>query len=402
MAMRYQYTGLRRELSPVGRQASTNDIGEYRIFALPPGQYFISALYRAGQFGFNTVSNDRSGYAPTYYPSGTNIAEAQRVTIGVGQALSDINFALSPTHLARIAGTAVDSDGKPLVGAMVVMMETSAGLMAGMAGGQVRPDGSFSMAGVSPGDYTVQAMSSTGGLFGRAPEKVQAKITVAGEDILDLRLTGVKSSTATGRVILPQGTNINVSGFQLVASSSTPAIMNGPEMARMSEDSTFEMKVQPGNHLIRMNPQEAFANIRIRAVRLNGMDVTDSGIDVRPGEDLGGIEVELTTQLSDLSGFVSNARGENAKDYSIIVFSRDRQHWKFGSRYLGGGRPDQDGRFRVRSLPAGDYYAIALDYVEQGAGTDPEFLERIKDRATEFSLNDGETKTLSLKIVTGT
>lgn len=94
------------------------------------------------------------------------------------------------------------------------------------------------------------------------------------------------------------------------------------------------------------------------------------------------------------------ARGENVKDYSIVVFPRDRDHWGFASRYLGGGRPDQDGKYRVRNLPAGDYYAIALDYVEQGAGTDPEFLDRVKDRSREFSLNDAETKTLSLKLVT--
>jgi hypothetical protein len=71
------------------------------------------------------------------------------------------------------------------------------------------------------------------------------------------------------------------------------------------------------------------------------------------------------------------------------------------TRYLGGGRPDQDGKYRVRSLPPGNYYAIALDYVEQGAGTDPEFLDRVKDRAMEFSLNEGETKTLDLRLVTG-
>jgi hypothetical protein len=145
----------------------------------------------------------------------------------------------------------------------------------------------------------------------------------------------------------------------------------------------------------------ALANIRIKAVRLNGGDVTDSGIEIRPNEDVSGLEVELTSQMSDLSGFVSNARGDNVKDYTVVVFSREREHWGFASRFLGGGRPDQDGKYRVRNLPAGNYYAIALDYVEQGAGTDPEFLDRVKDRATEFSLADGETKTLSLKLVAG-
>lgn len=405
LAMRYQYIQGRRQLSPAGRPAMTNDIGEYRVFALPPGQYFLSATLRSLN-PLDAASDDRSGYAPTYYPNAVNITEAQRLTIGVGQMLSDINLALSPTRLARITGSAVDSDGKPLAGATVIMIQVAGAAAMAVAGGQVRPDGSFSVANVSPGDYTVRAISNTGGLLSQAGELVQAMVTVAGEDIAGLRLTGVKSSTVTGRVILPQAPQAATSGpsvasLQLLALSSTPDLLNVPSTARVGDDSTFEMKVQPGNHLFRMNPSAGFANTRIKAVRLNGADVTDSGIDFRPNEDVSGLEVELTTQLSDLSGSVSNARGESVKDYTVVVFARDRQRWGFASRYLSGGRPDQDGKYRVRSLPAGEYYAIALDYVEQGAGTDPEFLERARDRATEFSMNDGETKTLDLKLVTG-
>jgi len=62
------------------------------------------------------------------------------------------------------------------------------------------------------------------------------------------------------------------------------------------------------------------------------------------------------------------------------------------------GRPDQDGRFKVRNLPPGTYYAVALEYVEPGESSDPEFLEKIRDRASRFSLNDGETKVLDLKL----
>jgi hypothetical protein len=400
MAMRYQYIQGRRQLSPSGRPATTNDIGEYRIFALPPGQYFVSATYRGGQLAFDTQSDDRSGYAPTYYPNGASVADAQRVTIGVGQTLSDINIALSPTRLARVSGTAVDSDGKPITGA-ILMLQVSGVLMMSSAAGQIRPDGSFSIANVAPGDYTMQAMGNTGGL-GSGGERAQAKITVAGEDVVGVRLAGVKSSTVTGRIVFPQtGTGMNVSALQLSAIPSTPEMFNNPGPTRINEDSTFEMRVQPGNYLIRMNSQGNFANVRIKTVRLNGVDVTDTGLDVRPNEDFNGLEVELTTQVTDLSGYVTTARGENVKDYSIVVFPRDRERWGFASRYLGGGRPDQDGRYRVRNLTAGNYYAIALDYVEQGAGTDPEFLDRVKDRATEFSLNDGETKTLSLQLVTG-
>jgi hypothetical protein len=96
---------------------------------------------------------------------------------------------------------------------------------------------------------------------------------------------------------------------------------------------------------------------------------------------------------------VADARGNAMKDYSVVIFPRDKGKWGSGSRYLNFGRPDQDGKYKVLNLPAGDYFAIALDYVEQGANSDPEFLDRIKERATEFSMTEGETKNLDLRIV---
>src|SRR6185295_2012761 len=75
MAQRYQNMGGRRRLVPAGRGAMTNDIGEYRLFAIPPGQYYLSATLRS--MGMGGDSDDRSGYAATYFPGTANIAEAQ-------------------------------------------------------------------------------------------------------------------------------------------------------------------------------------------------------------------------------------------------------------------------------------------------------------------------------------
>ena len=65
----------------------------------------------------------------------------------------------------------------------------------------------------------------------------------------------------------------------------------------------------------------------------------------------------------------------------------------------GGVRPDQDGRFKVTGLPAADYYAVALDYIESGQWSDPEFLDRASLRATRFTLDEAQTKVLDLKLI---
>jgi hypothetical protein len=41
---------------------------------------------------------------------------------------------------------------------------------------------------------------------------------------------------------------------------------------------------------------------------------------------------------------------------------------------------------------------VAMNDVENGAWTDPDFLSHARDRATPFSIADGETKTIDLKV----
>ena len=82
-----------------------------------------------------------------------------------------------------------------------------------------------------------------------------------------------------------------------------------------------------------------------------------------------------------------------------MAFSQDREKWKAG-RYQSSGRPDQDGRFKISGLPPGDYYIIALDKIENGQANDTEFLEQIRIKATTFTIREGETRTVDLKLNT--
>ena len=89
---------------------------------------------------------------------------------------------------------------------------------------------------------------------------------------------------------------------------------------------------------------------------------------------------------------------EAVKDYSVIVFPADRDKWTPNSRYMRTSRPDQDGRYKASGVPAGAYLVIALDYLDQNEWNDPDFLEKVRSKATAFSVNEGETKTVDLRI----
>jgi hypothetical protein len=402
-AQRYQFIQGQRRLVPSGRTAATNDIGEFRLFGIPPGQYYLSATWRS-QPGLNPSGNatERTAYAPIYFPAALNVNEAQRITLTAGKELSDLVMVLKPVKASRVTGTAIGSDGKPMSPAFIMVMPSDGGFGFGPTGtAQVRPDGTFTIAGLAPGSYTLRAQRM--GPQGDGPETAMTSIAVTGEDLADVHLVGAKPSTLTGRVIvdpaarssLPATLMIGVMPVNFAGIPAPP-----PPPARISEGLTFETKALPG--LMRLTLGGGFnqspAGWTIRSIRLNGADVTDTGLEIKPNEDVSGIELELTNKLTTISGLVKNSRGEVSKDYTTIVFAQDKAKWTAGSRYQSAGRPDQDGRFKISGLPEGEYYIIAVDRLEPGQSSDPDFLESVRVRATSLSLREGETRTVDLKL----
>ena len=132
-ALRSTWANGRRRLQSTGRVATTNDLGQYRIYGLPPGEYYVSATLRGGAqemvvaemammaMATSTAGSSdapRSGYAPTYYPGTPNGGEAQKLTLAVGQEAQNTDFGLVPVRLVKISGSVIGSDGRPLEGVM--------------------------------------------------------------------------------------------------------------------------------------------------------------------------------------------------------------------------------------------------------------------------------------------
>ena len=136
LAMRSIYFAGRRQLvNTSAANVLTDDVGEYRIGELVPGTYVVSAR-SADKWTVGPAGREESmGYAPTYFPGTADLKEAQRVTIGIAQQASAIDFSLVPARTVTVSGTAFDSHGRPISNVGLVQ-ETGGpnGGIVGMAG----------------------------------------------------------------------------------------------------------------------------------------------------------------------------------------------------------------------------------------------------------------------------
>ncbi len=436
-AMRSVWSGGKRRLQPAGRVGQTNDLGQYRIFGLPPGDYYVSATFRSAETGMlmdigmvtgATTAAQTSGYAPTYYPGTTSAPEAQRVRLALGQEVSGTDFALAPVRLARVSGTVVRSDGRPASGTIVTLMPRATDNMFAMMdrGGRTDANGSFNITSVSPGDYTLQVrgmsvttMSSAsgdqmtftarvGGPDGDGAQEAEfgsMPVTVAGDDVANVMIVTTKGGSAAGRVTFDGSAQpTSLAGIRVTAVSTDneptimfPALPDQTPPGSLQADGSFELRGLAGTRLVRV--QGLPPGWVLKSVAIDGQDVTDTGFEFKPGAAISGVDVVVTSKTTEVSGTATTSNGQPVTDFTLVLFADDPAKWTLPqTRHVTAARPDQEGRVRVRNLPAGDYYAIAVEYLAQGEWGDPEVLERLKGRATRVTLSEGESKALVLKI----
>ena len=86
---RYAYMGGARRLIGAGSDGGfdrTDDLGQFRLYGLAPGDYYVVASYRHMDFRpIGLRAGPSEGYAPTYFPGRRSLAEARRITVRAGQ-----------------------------------------------------------------------------------------------------------------------------------------------------------------------------------------------------------------------------------------------------------------------------------------------------------------------------
>jgi len=150
--------------------ALTNDLGEFRVFDLEPGRYYIAVNYR-GEDPFHMdapTPNQKlnTGYLPSYYPNTVDPAKAQAISVGPGDEIRPIDFFLRTSRFVTVRGRVICAiPGTSAASGGVSLNRQGPGLaqaLQGLNDSYRLKDGSFILRNVPPGSYDLAASYRNG------------------------------------------------------------------------------------------------------------------------------------------------------------------------------------------------------------------------------------------------
>jgi hypothetical protein len=286
-----------------------------------------------------------------------------------------------------------------------------------MVSAHTAPDGTFALPDVPPGSYVLQVSVSPDLVFlqsmakaaetGRPPspaiemlkagEHAAMPLVVGGADVTGVTVTTGAGGTLEGTFARDAGVTQPLPADLRIESR---AVIGGPSRVNHGL-STFRLMGLTAP--VRLDVPTLPDGWAVKAIVVDGEDMIDQPIDVADGRTAM-VRIVLTDRITEVIGIVapssSSDAGQRRNDHTVVVFSSDPSKWTYPSRFLRTARADQQGAFRIPALPGNEQYlAVAVDYLEEGEATDPEFLGQMRDRATGFSLGEGERKAIGLRVI---
>ncbi len=352
---------------PVGR-ARPDDRGEFHLYGLPPGYYYVTAAGSAA--GGKT-------YLSMFYPAVRPLEDAAALQIKPGDELW-VNFTMQPARPAReaavaqpslavegkpasISGRVASSDGLPLSHAMVILLWSGGGTTetrTTVAG----EDGRFEFTNLKAGHCSLGARR-TGYAGVAAIDGAQQQLS-SGEHVDGVLLKLQGAAAITGRVVDENGEPMEGAEVTAYPQSNTSGTILR-ETGSMTTDDRGEFRIHslpPGEYCVRASttrsagPGKVYPPTYYPGTLLRQAAV---GLPVRPGDEL---RVNFTMEPAGGVTVRGHVRAPAGSALSVSLEERESVSVKspFEVGFSRPGSVRANGSFEVKNVPPGKYVVIAV------------------------------------------
>lgn len=372
----------------------TDDRGRFRVFALRPGEYVVTAAVTA------RLGGPRE-YAPTYAGGALDLDSATRWLIADSEE-GGVGVEMVSAELFSVSGTVLSSSGAPGAGSVRLTLTHRSGRPIPEArAAPVGAEGNFSFDGLPPGDYVVQA--TAGGVLGTPAEFGVEFVTVGEGNRPRVVVRTATPSILSGRIIVEGGTDdptLTTLGLALRVlpddPDRSPPNQSGTASLAIQSDGTFYITGLAGRNRIVLG--SALEGWFMKELLLGGSDVAVEPFDFGAGgNSFDDAVLVLSPRGAVITGQPEPERDGLVPTYSAVVFPTDSANRISRSQFIKHVRAAADGTFRITGLPPGSYYIAAVRNLMPPAGIDewePAELERLAGLATRVAVAEGETRTV--------
>ena len=402
-----------RRILSVARSAQTNDLGEYRIFWIPPGQYFVSAdtaisgdtpmakvLNLSQDFGQGRTTLASSQLIPTYFPRAIDAAGARRIDVRAGETYSGADIQLMELRKHFVSGVVSVSS---IRGSTIVQL-TPRNPESGIKDVSISANqmGFFIFGNVVPGGYflTAEATNADGAeTFARMP------IDVGDKDIENLAVGLIPGfDLRIGLTI--EGRSRRSDDPELVV-NLRPTITDTPfpDVERNGNDELTMHHVMPGDYSVAVlslinargpNGTRVNGRLYLKSAQYGGADVLMTGLHIE-GPPTGILGIAMADGAGSLSGSVLDDQKKPVTGVTIVLVPEPRLRGR--TDLYKTAMTDTTGKFEISGIVPGQYKAFSWEDVAQGVWQYPDFMAMYEDRGQSIRIDGDHQDPISVQLI---
>jgi hypothetical protein len=434
LAMKVSYPGGRRTLAPV-QSVMTNDLGEYRLFWLAPGRYYVSAVHPAAQGSFRQMfgagmgiqatttigdmiratfkaddavnpqlsRSDSERYAPVFFGGTTDEQSATAIDIRAGTDVEGANIMVAPISPRHVRGVVTDGlTGRPAQYASLTLITDTDG-PRGKELDVDRETASFDIL-LLPGTHTLYATSAAG--------EGSVTFQLSDADIGNLTVPTTPSFEIQGRMVLEGEAgslaSLAVLHITLHSEAARKELSDIGSYSMALPNGSFVLSAPAGDYRLNIDPllnsvpsrllitslPPALQRAYVKSIRLGNTDVLNGPLHIE-GKPSSPLEVVIGKNTGAIDGQVVTDGQTPLADASVVLVPDVRRR----TDLYRSASTDATGRFHFDRVPPGDYKVLSWEEVEDGAWYDAEFLRTAENRGTSVRILEGRTETVRVDVI---
>lgn len=388
MAMRSVFVDGQRQLAG-SMSGQTNDLGEFRLCGLTPGQYFVQATLQTNQF---VNLKAREGYVPIFYPGVPDAGRAAPITVHGGDEFSGVDISLQPVRTATVSGHVFNAGCEGTArGEHVYLMGQNSNLNF-VPPSVVHEAGAFEFKNVSPGSYYIYAVLEQQGKQCIGSQALQVSAT----DIEGVSLTATPGVEIKGHLHVEGQLDSNLGPIEVgLLPKSTSQPFGGWPNGTAKADGSFLLKnAYDGDYVIHVGnlPENCF----LRSARLDGVDVLNAGVTIDTKQAPGSLDIVVSANGASIDGMIS--KDQQPFQSATVALVPDPPH-RGERRLFKSTTTDQNGHFVLEGISPGDYKVFAWEKIEPGAYTSSEFLQPYENLGESVHITEGSRNSVQLDLI---